>query len=49
MTARHRRMLAGCGARLAVVDGASHFVRRDAPERFAAISGEFLATLALPR
>lgn len=43
MTARHRRMLAGCGARLAVVDGASHFVRRDAPERFAAISGKFLA------
>ncbi|MFC8800287.1 alpha/beta hydrolase [Promicromonospora sp. NPDC057138] len=43
MTARHRRMLAGCGARLAVVDGASHFVRRDAPERFAAITAWFLA------
>jgi lipase len=46
MTARHRRLLVGSGARLAVVDGASHFVRRDAPERFAAISGEFLAGLA---
>jgi pimeloyl-ACP methyl ester carboxylesterase len=49
MTARHRRMLAGCGARLAVVDGASHFVRRDAPEKFAAITESFLATLTLPR
>lgn len=47
MTARHRRMLAGCGARLAVVAGASHFVRRDAPERFAAITAEFLARAAL--
>ncbi|WP_454851150.1 alpha/beta fold hydrolase [Promicromonospora soli] len=46
MTARHRRMLAGCGARLAVVDGASHFVRRDAPERFAAIAAEFLTRAA---
>jgi pimeloyl-ACP methyl ester carboxylesterase len=46
-TARHRRMLAGCGARLAVVAGASHFVRRDAPEKFAAITAEFLARAAL--
>ncbi|GHH69022.1 alpha/beta hydrolase [Promicromonospora soli] len=49
MTARHRRLLVGSGARLAVVDGASHFVRRDAPARFAAISGEFLAGLAQPK
>jgi lipase len=49
MTARHRRLLVGSGARLAVVDGASHFVRRDAPGRFAAISGEFLAGLAPPK
>ncbi len=48
MTARHRRLLVASGARLAVVDGASHFVRRDAPERFAAISGEFLAHVAQP-
>lgn len=43
MTARHRRLLVGSGARLAVVDGASHFVRRDAPDRFATITGGFLA------
>jgi len=49
MTARHRRMLAGCGARLAVIDGASHFVRRDAPERFAAITASFLADVTTPR
>lgn len=49
MTARHRRMLAGCGARLAVVDGASHFVRRDAPDRFASITAEFLAGAARDR
>ncbi|WP_129788747.1 alpha/beta hydrolase [Promicromonospora panici] len=46
MTARHRRMLAGCGARLAVIDGASHFVRRDAPERFATVAAEFLTRVA---
>ena len=49
MTARHRRMLAGCGARVTVVDGASHFVRRDAPERFTAITAEFLAGAARVR
>lgn len=49
MTTRHRRMLAGCGARLAVVDGASHFVRRDAPQRFAAITAGFLARAASSR
>ena len=43
MTARHRRLLVGSGARVAVVDGASHFVRRDAPDRFATITGSFLA------
>jgi pimeloyl-ACP methyl ester carboxylesterase len=49
MTTRHRQMLAECGARLAVVDGASHFVRRDAPDRFAAIAAEFLADAARAR
>ncbi|MCF4119918.1 alpha/beta fold hydrolase [Antribacter sp. KLBMP9083] len=42
----HRRLIVERGARLAVVEGANHFVRRDAPDRFAELTTAFLADVA---
>jgi pimeloyl-ACP methyl ester carboxylesterase len=43
ITEQHRSLAAGHGARIAVVSGASHFVRRDAPVEFLRVTLEFLA------
>lgn len=43
MTDEHRRLIVERGARFAVVQGANHFVRRDAPDQFAELTAAFLA------
>ncbi|NEE02700.1 alpha/beta fold hydrolase [Phytoactinopolyspora halotolerans] len=43
MTAEHQRMITDRGGRVEVIDGASHFVRRDAPEQFMALAEPFIA------
>ncbi|GAA4421202.1 hypothetical protein GCM10023169_13820 [Georgenia halophila] len=45
MTHEHRRLLTHHGADLALVDGASHFVRRDDPTAFFELTGTFLAAM----
>ncbi|UFU06251.1 alpha/beta fold hydrolase [Ruania halotolerans] len=49
MTEEHRRIIGDCGAVLEVVPGASHFVRRDAPQAFAAITSDWLSRLPAHR
>ncbi len=46
MTPEHRRLISSSGARLAVIDGAAHFVRRDAPQEFVRVTSTFLAEVA---
>lgn len=46
MTEQHRRLIIDSGARLAVVSGAAHFVRRDAPQEFVEVTSTFLAEVA---
>lgn len=45
ITQEHQQLILGAGGRVTVIDGASHFVQRTAPEAFDAIADRALARL----